>query len=197
MPTAYLSLLHILAEPGLVEDVRKELYDNGYQSLEPADLPETIPNKLPLLRSIWHETLRMHNNSLTVREVTADTELVGHKTWTLKKGGVVNIPCGLMHYNESLHPDSAGYHPRRFMDKQRGGEGENAGRTTKPFGGGSTHCPGRVFAEKQMIGLISSVVMRYDLEIVSEGYKIPLIGEFDTLARQKDIYIKFQKRKAV
>jgi cytochrome P450 len=102
-----------------------------------------------------------------------------------------------MHYNEALHPDADNYHPRRFMEKKLGGEGENAARTTKPFGGGSTHCPGRVFAEKQMIGVISAVVMRYDLEVTSPGWEIPLIGEFDTLARQKDIFINFSKRQPV
>jgi hypothetical protein len=199
MPTAYLSLLHILKSPGLIDEVRAELTAVGYDKLEPSELKALIPSKLPLLRSIWSETLRVHNNSLTVREVIADTQLEGKdkRTWTLHKGGVVNIPCGLMHYNEALHPDADNYHPRRFMEKTLGGEGENAARTTKPFGGGSTHCPGRVFAEKQMIGVISAVVMRYDLEVTSPGWEIPLIGEFDTLARQKDIFINFSKRQPV
>lgn len=71
----------------------------------------------------------MHNNSLTVREVIAPTELAGSKSserrWCLEQGGVVSIPCGLMHYSEKLHPDSDAFHARRFLEGSLGGEGEN------------------------------------------------------------------------
>ncbi|KAI5194191.1 hypothetical protein AUEXF2481DRAFT_45295 [Aureobasidium subglaciale EXF-2481] len=206
MPTGYLALVHILTEPGLVDDVRAELENAGWadavaasadsrdDALEP--LIAIIPDKLPLMRSIWYETLRIHNNSLTVREVIAPTELSGKsgRTWRLEKGGVVSIPCGLMHYNEKLHPDPDGFHPGRFMEKTLGGEGESASRTLKPFGGGSTHCPGRVFAEKQMIGLVAGMIWRYDMTIVNKKQKIPKVGEFDNLAKQPAIWLDVRTR---
>lgn len=210
MPTGYLALVHILSEPDVLNAVRSELKAAGYAeaaaSARAADeedalapLLELIPNKTPLLRSIWHETLRVHNNSLTVREVIAPTELAGSKasgrTWYLEQGGVVSIPCGLMHYNEKLHPDPDAFHARRFLEGPLGGEGENPARTTKPFGGGSTHCPGRIFAEKQMIGLVAGMIWRYDMRIVNEKkWEIPRVGEFDNLAKQPPIWIEFRKR---
>ena len=207
MPTGYLALLHIIEEPGLIDEIRQELKEAGYPEAAAvaarggedaiAPLLEVIPNKVPLFRSIWHETLRIHNNSLTVREVIAPTHLSVKegRTWYLEEGNVVSIPCGLMHYNEKLHPDPDAFHARRFMDQKLGGEGENPSRTTKPFGGGSTHCPGRVFAEKQMIGLVAGIVWRYDLKIVNTNkWQIPRIGEFDNLAKQATIWIEYKKR---
>lgn len=206
MPTGYLALLHILTEPGLLADVRSELESAGYTAVGAESgeegarqLLEVIPDQVPLLRSIWYETLRIHNNSLTVREVIAPTELSGKsgRTWHLEQGGVVSIPCGLMHYNEKLHPDPDAFHAGRFLDKSRGGEGENPSRTLKPFGGGSTHCPGRVFAEKQMIGLVAGMVWRYDMKIVNTNkWEIPRVGEFDNLAKQPTIWIEFSRREA-
>jgi len=210
MPTGYLALLHILTEPGLVDDVRSELQLAGFaeasakvaQGGESATeaLLDVIPNKVPLLRSIWHETLRVHNNSLTVREVIAPTQLQtkNGNSWYLEQGGVVSIPCGLMHYNETLHPDPDSFHARRFLDSKQGGEGENPARTTKPFGGGSTHCPGRIFAEKQMIGLVAGMMFRYDMRVVSENkWEIPRVGEFDNLAKQPTIWIEFKRREMI
>lgn len=207
MPTGYLALLHILSEPGVVEDVRTELEKAGWAQATATSIAggedarrallDIIPNKLPLMRSIWHETLRIHNNSLTVREVIAPTELSGKngRNWFLEKGGVVSIPCGLMHYNEKLHPNPDDFHAGRFLETSLGGEGENPSRTTKPFGGGTTHCPGRVFAEKQMIGLVAGMVWRYDMKIVNEKkWEIPRVGEFDNLAKQSTIWIEFSKR---
>lgn len=188
--------------------MRAELRAAGYQLAvdaavaagEDAAKPElkaVIPTKLPLLRSIWFETLRMHNNSLTVREVIAPTELTGKDghTWHLKQGGVVSIPCGLIHFNEKLHPDPDHFHARRFMDTALGGEGESAAKTTKPFGGGMNHCPGRVFGEKQMMSIVAGLIWRYDIKIVSDKWKIPIIGEFDSLPKQPTIWLAFSKRK--
>ncbi|CDM28621.1 hypothetical protein DTO013E5_939 [Penicillium roqueforti] len=198
MPTGYLALLHILAEPGLADEVRKELADAQYSSdRSPAELLEILPTKMPLLRSIWHETLRMHNNSLTVREVVADTQFTGKKKWFVQKGGVINIPCGLMHFNEALHPDAESFHARRFLEKSLGGEGESHARTTKPFGGGTTYCPGRVFAEKQMIGMVAAMVMRYNLEIANADWKMPLVSEFDDITKQPNVWLKISKRNIV
>ena len=195
MPTGYLALLHILAEPGLADEVRKELADTLYSSdRSPAELLQILPTKMPLLRSIWHETLRMHNNSLTVREVVANTEFTGKKKWFVQKGGVINIPCGLMHFNEALHPDAECFHARRFLETSLGGEGESHARTTKPFGGGSTYCPGRVFAEKQMIGMVAAMVMRYDLEIANADWQMPLVSEFDDITKQPTVWLKISKR---
>lgn len=95
------------------------------------------------------------------------------RAWGLQKRNVVIIPCGLMHFNEKLRPDPDGYHPRRFLDRALSGESEGHAKATKPFGGGSTHCPGRVFAEKQMIGLVAGILRRYDVEITSPTYTIP------------------------
>ena len=195
MPTGYLALMQIVMQPGLLGTVRKELTTAGYSPSEtPEKLLDIVPGKTPLLRSIWFETLRLHNNSLTVREVTAPTRLNGTQTWDLKPGGVVSIPCGLMHFNEKLHPDAYAFRADRFMEKALGGAGESAARTTKPFGGGSTHCPGRVFAEKQMIGLVAAFIMRFNIKMVNEKFDIPPVSEFDDIWNRPRAILKISRR---
>lgn len=208
MPATYLALLHILTEPSLLQEVRAELQEAAYPQAADAaiaggkdakkpDLRAVIPSKLPLLRSIWFETLRMHSNSLIVREVIAPTELTSKdgQRWHLKEGGVVSMPCSLIHFNERLHPDAEKFHARRFMDTALGGEGESAAKTTKPFGGGINHCPGRSFGEKQWMSLIAGLVWRYDIKIASEKWEIPAAGEFNGLAKEPTIWLEFSKRK--
>lgn len=115
----------------------------------------------------------------------------------MQKSGVINIPCGLVHFNEALHPDADSFHARRFLEKSLGGEGEGHARTTKPFGGGTTHCPGRVFAEKEMIGMVAAMVMRYDLEIANADWQMPLVSEFDDITKQPNVWLKISKRKQI
>ncbi|KAJ6142458.1 hypothetical protein N7471_001911 [Penicillium samsonianum] len=145
MPTGYLALLHILAETGLAHEPCGTAGD-------PAD--KNAAAALHLARNTSHAQ-QLPNGA----EVVADTQFTGKKKWFVQKSGVINIPCGLVHFNEALHPDAESFHARRFLEKSLGGEGESHARTTKPFGGGATHCPGRVFTEKQMIGMVASIVM--------------------------------------
>lgn len=75
IPNAYCALLELLSIPGLVSDVRAELERVGYPSLQPSGHITVIPSKVPLLRSIYFESLRVHINAISIREVIAPTAL--------------------------------------------------------------------------------------------------------------------------
>lgn len=187
-------MLHILQSKELTERVRSELLSAGYLDLSPADRVSIIPSKAPLLRSIWFETLRMHNNLLTVREVGKDLTLPGTRNWQLKKGNVISVPAALVHFDEKLHPSPDEFNPERFLEKAMGGKGENASRTIKPFGGGSTYCPGRIFGEKQMMGFIAALLMRFDIEVTENDWTVPPVSDFEDLWNHPRVHWKLRRR---
>jgi cytochrome P450 len=195
IPNAYCALLEMLSNPGLVPEVRVELESVGYPALQPSEYVTVIPSKVPLLRSIYFESLRVHINAVNFREVLEHTDLVteGH-TWKLEKGGVVTLAGTVLQEDEELHPQPKQFQPKRFMDKDLGGGGENAAKYMKPFGGGTSYCPGRVFAEKQIIGFLAAVVMRYDMKIVTKDYVIPRNSDLEFVTTCPPVFIEIKKR---
>jgi cytochrome P450 len=183
IPNAYLALLRVICCPGLVEDIRQELQNAGYGSLSPEEYISHFPLGLPLLRSVFWEAIRLGFIGNAIREVLEPTELVsGDRTYKLKKGSVVTLPPCLVHMNPSLHPEPDVFKPRRFMPKELGGDGENHTKTLKPFGGGTSYCPGRVFAEKQVMGFLAEMCWRYQMRIVNdENFTIPDNADFHSV----------------
>ncbi|GAB1212298.1 hypothetical protein ATERTT37_001436 [Aspergillus terreus] len=194
LPTTYLAVVHILQSEALLQTIRQELKSAGYDKLSPAQRVQILPGKVPLLRSVWFETLRMHNNLITLRNVENETRIATRPEWALPKGAVISVPAALIHYNETLHPDPDVFQPNRFMDKSLGGQGENAGRTLKPFGGGSSYCPGRVFGEKQLMGFVAELLMRFDVEIVEKDFAVPPVSDFDDLWKRPRSHWKLSER---
>ncbi|KAL3420423.1 hypothetical protein PVAG01_08922 [Phlyctema vagabunda] len=196
LPTTYLAIVHILKSPELTAAVRQELTAANYSALSPQERVQILPDKVPLLRSVWFETLRMHNNLLTLRQVERETRISTRPAWRLQKDYIVSIPASVVHYNEQLHPAPNEFHPDRFMDRALGGGGENAGRTLKPFGGGASYCPGRAFGEKQMMGFIAELLMRFDVHIVEPDFQVPPNGDFDDLWARPRSHWRITRRSA-
>lgn len=195
IPNAYCALLELLSIPDLISDVRAELERVGYPSLQPSEHITVIPAKVPLLRSIYYESLRVHINAVNIREVMAPTSLItDRRTWQLEAGGVVTLAGTLLHEDADLHPQPHRFQPRRFMDKELGGGGENAAKYTRPFGGGTSYCPGRVFAEKQIVGFLAALVWRYEMRIVTKGFEIPRNSDLEYVAACPPVSIEVRKR---
>jgi cytochrome P450 len=168
-----------------VEDIRQELEAEGYGALSPADYITLFPLGLPLLRSVFWESVRMHTIGNAIREVLEPTELVsGDRTYKLKKGAVVTLPPCLVHMNPELHPEPNVFRPRRFLATELGGDGENHTKSIKPFGGGNSYCPGRVFAEKQVMGFLAEMCWRYDITLSNkETFTIPDNANFESVVK--------------
>jgi cytochrome P450 len=147
------------------------------------------------LRSLYYESLRLHINAISIREVLAPTTLgTPHGTWRLETGGVVTLAGTLLHADAELHPRPEEFQARRFMDRELGGGGENAAKYTRPFGGGTSYCPGRVFAEKQIIGFLAALVWRYEMRVVTRGFEIPRNSDLEYVAACPPVFIEIRKR---
>lgn len=200
VPTAYVGLLRILTTPGLVKGLRAELAAANFSTTAPDHHTTTFPAAFPLLRSVFWETLRVHNTSGTIREVIVPTEFESSsgETYSFKTGGVVTFQSGLLHMDPKIHPDPTAFRPQRFMIKELGGEGEDEKKTLKPFGGGVSYCPGRIFAEKQIMAYWAVLIWRFEMEIVNnegkEKWQFPNNSDFYDVAKSKRATICFRMR---
>lgn len=100
----------------------------------------------------------MHNNLITLRNVSRETSISTRPEWTLPAGAVISVPAALIHHNEALHQETDVFQPTRFLDKSLGGQGENAACTLEPSGGGTSNCPGRIFGGKKTDGSRGRIV---------------------------------------
>ncbi|KAI9669877.1 MAG: hypothetical protein M1831_006912 [Alyxoria varia] len=178
VPTLFYLLVHVFMNPSLLADVRKELNDNALRESEDSEDKVVIDmsnvrSKCALLNSTLQETLRVYSEGASARFVTQDTEIDGRLL--LKKGNVLQIPNAVLHRDHNTWGDVS-FEPRRFM-KDSDNLGKNISSTSderkiksstsatsyRPFGGGSTVCPGRHFASMEIIGTAAIMIWRFDL----------------------------------
>lgn len=145
----------------------------------------------PLLVSTYRETLRQIANLASVRLVMGTHTITApsHPPYLLKKGAMVQIAGGAIHASESVWgPDAKSFIPERFISSVSTSSSEDfAGETTnntdldckaakatalpknvpsaayRAFGGGSVICPGRHFAQTEILGFVAAVVCMFEV----------------------------------
>ncbi|KAK1991888.1 cytochrome P450 [Colletotrichum falcatum] len=179
IPQATWAIMEVVKDPSLFKAVREEVQEalvtdpgTGKPTLDVAKLVT-----LPLLQSVFVETLRMHVSINITREVLEPMELDGY---FLKKGSLVQAPTQIGHLSEDVwgaegHPASEFWAERhvRYVEKvdeagntKKVKEFSMAGRPSDffPFGGGVSMCPGRFFAKQEIMLVVAMIVSRFDVE---------------------------------
>jgi len=139
--------------------------------------------------------------SVSVREVEEDTSIGGYR---FCKGAMVMLPLRLNHMNPDVFGDDVEtFVPDRFIRDISGlpGNKKNPGiKALKPFGGGTSLCPGRHFAINEILAYVATVLRRFDMEIV-EGQRVavpltsaPSIG---TLPPDHDVRVRIRMRQTL
>ena len=182
-PACFWTLFFIYSTPGLLDEIRMHLdtiFDENDKSQRPFhDLNiESLKKQCPLLVSTISETLRYCSLGGSVRQVMEDTVLEGR--WLLKKGSIIQMPSRILHKDPSIWGDDVDdFDPRRFQGDQRGqkprssrGKPPNTA-AFRPFGGGTTLCPGRHFATNTILVVAAMFVMYYELLPVAGVWSIP------------------------
>lgn len=188
IPVTGWMLMHILnpkGDPTLLKRVMAEV--------EQVEKPDgsidvlTLIN-LPLVQSIWTETLRLYTDVLVARNATVDTALPlsddGKTFIQLRKGDNVFAPCWIGHHDpEAWHDQRAPsetFYAERFLQPDPKNPGQQVFNMSSvngkfyPFGGGRTICPGRVFAKQEGLGALAMTLLRFEFEVlgfVDEGGK--------------------------
>jgi cytochrome P450 len=155
---AFWMLNFILHEPDLYQILCEEIQAVFIDGAETPDHP-TLLEKCPRLNAAWDETIRMSAFSASVRHVLEDT-VIGGKL--LRKGSRLMIPYRQLHFDQSVFGSNIDqFQSDRFLkDKtlKRGG-------SWRPFGGGTTQCPGRYAAKLVVLSFIAMLFKRFHVEI--------------------------------
>lgn len=190
--TTFWMLTRIFADHELLYTVREELagvtdpMDDSNKRTRHFSLKQ-LSKACPMLNAIYKEVLRMGSNNFSTRLVKGNTVLtaagVQGEVW-LGKGGIVQIAGGVMHGNPTIWgADVGAFNPARHL-KVISKDNETLLRASpaafRAFGGGRTMCPGRHFATGEILSLVASVVMRFDMEGLNEDrqIKVPEVDDY-------------------
>ncbi|KAK1980431.1 cytochrome P450 [Colletotrichum cereale] len=193
-PTLFWMLCYVFRDPELVADLQKELLavvviqeqdstataDDATGSKRPWTRKCIFPvakfrTACPLLVSTYKEVMRLTNRTTSTRRVVEDTLIsytpsatsggvTDEQTYLLRKGANVQTPSIITNFDtEAWGPNVHDFDPRRFMTTDR--ERERAqNRAFNPFGGGKHLCPGRFFADAEILGALAALVLGFDIE---------------------------------
>lgn len=103
----------------------------------------------PYLESVLYESLRLHGGAMVSRIVLRKTK-IGEKI--LQPGNIILMPSRQLHTNKNVWGHSAlEFNPVKFL------KNKSLGRhpSFRPFGGGSTYCPGRVLAKEEVFSFVA------------------------------------------
>ncbi|KAJ5918195.1 hypothetical protein N7454_010570 [Penicillium verhagenii] len=180
IPSAFWVLFDLYSRPNLRSEIRKELKANALSiaadGTHKIDLG-AMREECPLLLSFFQEVLRTRTTTCSTRVVLKDTLLAGK--YLLKAGNMLNIPASPMGYNHNAWgANAAVFNARRFMKPVTCDDADLKKETRRPgrfmtFGISPVICPGRHFASSEILGLVAMMILRYDVEPVSGGWKEP------------------------
>ncbi|MDQ3483446.1 MAG: cytochrome P450 [Pseudomonadota bacterium] len=130
-----------------------------------------LPDRLPLLRSILDETLRLYPSAPRFdREAVASDQLGDHR---IEPGDLVSIWPWLVHRHEKLWAEPDTFDHRRFLDHPA----KNWHRFQYiPFGGGPRTCVGARFAMAEALAILAVWLAGWRFD-PSPGRPVELSGQ--------------------
>lgn len=166
---------HLFSNPAVLTECRRELSeavteDNGECTVDLA----YIKTSCPVFLSTVKETLRFRGINVAARIVLNDT-LIGEQ-YLLKKGGVVLIPATVQHKSESVYGgDAAVFDHRRFVRAAGSKPKRFDPLAFRVFGGGSVVCPGRHFANTEILALATMIALQFDVRPRHGSWPTPTV----------------------
>lgn len=206
VPATFWSLGHICAQPDLLSKLRIELSSVitiSHHNLNTQSRPaftveiERLKTKTPLLFSVYQEILRTQTFYSGVRTVLEDTILDGK--YLLKKGCRVLIPSNVIHFSNIAWGSTAGeadYY--RFMPSEKASNTRQAPHTFRSFGDPPNLCPGRHFGSTEVMAILATMLMRYDIAPESGKWDMPdkeLVVFAAIMQPKRDIKVKVTPRR--
>jgi cytochrome P450 len=177
LPVTCWALIELIKDKSLFSALRAEVSTALDRSSKEKKLDVRKLAELPLLQSVYVETMRMHVAVNITRQITEEMVLDGY---TLKKGYLVQTPSSLSHFDESIwsepgHPASEFWAERHITYSETTDALGNRTRVRQfslgkraggffPFGGGISICAGRIFAKQEVMAAIALIVLNFDVE---------------------------------
>ncbi|KAL8949025.1 MAG: hypothetical protein Q9222_004834 [Ikaeria aurantiellina] len=151
-------MAHIIHDNDLLESIRHETKEVA--DLKPSEIVGAL-EKCPRLDAVYYEVLRLSTASTSIRTVMSPS-MVGGKY--LSPGNDVFIPSRQMHFDPGVFgSDAHCFNAARFLD--------NAMRKSasyRPFGGGTTYCPGRFLARSEVLTFVALALNRFSISVIDK-----------------------------
>lgn len=219
VPSTFWIVANILSRPDLLDEIRTEIElavtDNEDESKR-IDV-SVLESSCPILVSTYRESLRIIGNLASLRYVLRDTVIGGQY---LKKDSIIQVAGIIIHHDKrTWGEDSDQFNPRRFIKTRASAAAteelseldlkEPAATQLPPgvpsaafrlFGGGSVVCPGRHFAQSEILAFVAYLLLVFDISAPDgtpiivpppDDEKIPL----SVLKPKGDVTIKIRRRK--
>ncbi|KAL8939674.1 MAG: hypothetical protein Q9211_002625 [Gyalolechia sp. 1 TL-2023] len=147
-------IAYLINDSELLTAIRSEVdpaVSKGLQGLE-ARLEDC-----PRLVAAYHEALRCHTASASVRSVAAPTDL---GDVVLDVGAKVLLPYRQLHFDASIFGSNVDeFQAERFFNNPELSKSPNF----RPFGGGTTFCAGYHVARREVFTFAAIMIHRYDI----------------------------------
>jgi cytochrome P450 len=180
VPATFWTIYEIYSRPELLNDLRNEVELNALSIR--ADGTHVIDvgalrGNCPLLLSTFQEILRLRTISTPTRFVTQDT-MIADK-YFLKAGSLVTMPSIEMGQRPEVWGETARVFDAQRFTKGAASEARLGEREPRRLGGfmtfgvSPTICPGRHFASSEILGMVATMILRYDISPVSGIWEEP------------------------
>ena len=161
-------LAYILQDPAKTESIRNEVapgVQDGTINIH------HLMDQCPQLGAAYHEILRLCSSSTSIRYITETTEIGGKK---IRKGNKLLIPYRELHHNHDVYGENTfQFDADRFLVNKE----LNRDSSYRPFGGGSSLCPGRFIAKQEVVTFVALVLYKYDMKLSlktdEQGRQVP------------------------
>lgn len=202
--TAFWLVLQIFSDPDALRTIRGELLAIAKEAhlKSPNTLQiktvslDRLRDTCPTLVAMLNETFRYHSTVINIKQVQHDTML--DDQYLLKKNGIVMIPGQSVHHNMDIWgPNADTFDHTRFLSSK---SKHNLGNTSafRPFGAGTSMCPGRHFSTNVILSLVAMVVLQYDVVPLGGRWIVPTKRNADLWNAMpkpdRDASVEFLKR---
>lgn len=182
------TLYHILSEQSLQESILKEIAPYARLQQEKTGLLIDPPprvkfdisgilNRCPLLKATYLESMRVDSASVSYKEIVTDFEVTEKQqdaelngktrpdTYALKRGQYIASFHGARQSDPRFFPDPTKFDPKRFLITEKNDPSKVYvdPQSLTPYGGGHAMCKGRLFAEKEILLFVSSILMAWEI----------------------------------
>lgn len=186
------TMAHLLFKPDLFSIVKAEIDQAASQGLPGLELRL---DDCPRLVSVYWEVIRLTSSSTSIRTVEAPT-ILGR--YLIPSKAKLLLPFRQLHFNQDVFGANVNtFDAERFQNDPT----LSKSPSFRPFGGGSTYCPGRHVARREVLVFIAMAISRFDLELDPEHVanfpvldtKKPSLGMMMPVAGQ-DVRIRISRR---
>ena len=192
-------LVRLYSKPELIQKVRNEIrpFAKASQPSQVFRMPEPVRLEIndaglvqscPLLKACLYECLRLHSEPVSMGIVQKDllvSESPEHgrlvhgerpQSFVLGEGDFVASLSSMSQHDSRPQDPPNSFQPGRFLRSSDNVQGQRTlvQGILEPWGSGESTCPGRVFAEQEVLVFVAAILILWDSEPVgSQGWFVP------------------------